>query len=313
MTTSDATHRQPSSRLPKSLLELQALRAWREPISGPAHFHVEPTDIFVATYPKCGTTWTQQIVHGLRTRGDMGFEEISLVVPWLESPPLPGVDLAGPQVARPRAFKTHLHWERVPKGGRYIHVMRDPADTLTSFYHYVNGWMFEPDSVSVEEFCFGIFLKDARFGRYWEHLRAWWSVRERDDVLLLAYEDMKEDLESAVRRIGAFMGVSLDDELVALVTKQSTFEFMHAHESQFDDHPTTEAVNRLTSLPPEVQTTKVRAGRVGDSSELSSSVHAVLAETWRADIEVPLGIPSYARLRQQLRSSQPTQARTIRS
>lgn len=303
MSEPDVTRCQPSSRLPTSLQELQSLHAWRVPISAPADFKLEPTDILVATYPKCGTTWTQQIVHGLRTRGSMDFEEISLVVPWMESPPLPGLALAGPQVASPRAFKTHLYWERIPKGGRYIHVMRDPADTLTSFYHYVNGWMFEPDSVTVEEFCFGIFLKDARFGRYWEHLRSWWRVREREDVLLLSYEDMKEDLAGNIRRIGAFMGLSVDEDLVDLVTRQSTFEFMHAHEHQFDDHPTTTAVNQMTALPLELQTTKVRAGRVGDSMELPATVHEALKETWRVDIEVPLGIPTYARMRQLLHAS----------
>ncbi|MEO1935709.1 MAG: sulfotransferase domain-containing protein [Myxococcales bacterium] len=42
-----------------------------------------PSDIFLATYPKCGTTLIQQIVHGLRTVGDMDFRDISGVVPWL--------------------------------------------------------------------------------------------------------------------------------------------------------------------------------------------------------------------------------------
>jgi len=35
------------------------------------------------TPPKCGTTWMQQIVHGLRTRGSMDFNEITRVVPFL--------------------------------------------------------------------------------------------------------------------------------------------------------------------------------------------------------------------------------------
>lgn len=41
-------------------------------------------DILIVTSPKCGTTWVQQIVHQLRSRGSMDFEEISVVVPWIE-------------------------------------------------------------------------------------------------------------------------------------------------------------------------------------------------------------------------------------
>lgn len=47
-------------------------------------FKPRPSDVFVATYAKAGTTWMQQIVHGLRTNGSMDFGEITEVVPWIE-------------------------------------------------------------------------------------------------------------------------------------------------------------------------------------------------------------------------------------
>ena len=40
--------------------------------------------MFVVTPPKCGTTWMQQILHQLRSGGDMSFDEISDVVPFIE-------------------------------------------------------------------------------------------------------------------------------------------------------------------------------------------------------------------------------------
>src|SRR2546427_11896895 len=46
-------------------------------------FRPRPMDVLIATYPKCGTTWLQQIVHGLRMRGSMDFDEITAVVPWV--------------------------------------------------------------------------------------------------------------------------------------------------------------------------------------------------------------------------------------
>ena len=44
-------------------------------------FIPRPTDIIIDTYAKAGTTWMQQIVHGLRSGGDMNFAEITEVVP----------------------------------------------------------------------------------------------------------------------------------------------------------------------------------------------------------------------------------------
>ncbi|CAB4033294.1 sulfotransferase domain-containing [Paramuricea clavata] len=47
-------------------------------------FKPRPDDVFVVTPPKCGTTWMQQILHQLRSGGDMSFDEISDVVPYIE-------------------------------------------------------------------------------------------------------------------------------------------------------------------------------------------------------------------------------------
>ena len=48
------------------------------------NFKPRLNDVFIVTPPKCGTTWMQQILHQLRTGGDMSFDEISDVVPFIE-------------------------------------------------------------------------------------------------------------------------------------------------------------------------------------------------------------------------------------
>ena len=54
---------------------------------------LDPTDCVVAPFGKSGTTWLQQIAHSLRTRGDMDFDDISRVVPWIEMSTDLGLDL----------------------------------------------------------------------------------------------------------------------------------------------------------------------------------------------------------------------------
>jgi len=44
-------------------------------------FAPRPTDVFIVTYPKCGTTWVSAMAHFLRT-DDNSFGEITEVVPW---------------------------------------------------------------------------------------------------------------------------------------------------------------------------------------------------------------------------------------
>lgn len=270
------------------------------PLALPPGFAVDPSDVLIASFPKCGTTWVQQIVHGLRTGGSMDFEEISLVVPWIETAPLLGIDLAAPQVAAPRAFKTHVPWDRLPRGGRNIFVVRDPGDTLVSLYRFMRGVMFEPGAVDLAAFADEVFLGARAGDSYWDQLRSWWPVRSREDVLFLCYDDLQDDLRAAVVRIAAFCGIAASDALIDLATAQARFAFMHAHADRFDDRPTLAAFMDLIGLPP-TRATKVRAGRSGDGrAELPPGVQVALAGRWRADLAGPLGLDSYRALREAL-------------
>ena len=68
-----------------------------------------PDDVWVVTYPKCGTTWTQQIVRLIRNKGIPDEKKINSVVPWLEAVASPSHrDANIDSVQRPRAFKSHF-------------------------------------------------------------------------------------------------------------------------------------------------------------------------------------------------------------
>ena len=275
--------------------------ASREGLRAGMTFRPGPKDILIATYPKCGTTWLQQIVHGLRTRGSMDFDEITAVVPWIELAFDVGIDLEAPQVAEPRAFKTHLSWDEVPKGARYIYALRDPKDVLVSVYHFHEGWRFEPGTIAIEDFAKEFFMSRATGRRYWRHLSSWWEQRHRGELLMFCYEDMKADLATTIRRIARFIDCELDEDLLDIVLRQSSIDFMRAHERQFDDHLVREARNASRGLPPGGESSKVRRGRVGDHLvEVPAEVSEELDAIWREEIAAKFGLPSYAALRAQL-------------
>lgn len=269
-------------------------------LAAAARFEARPSDVFIVTYPKCGTTWMQQIVHGLRSAGDMDFAEICAAVPWLETAWDLGIDPARSRFS-PRAIKTHATWEQVPKGGRYIYVTRDPCDVALSFYRFFEGWMFEPGSISLARFVEAFFFEGSRSGRYWDHLRGWWAQREAAHTLMLSFEHMRRDLPGVVARVAAFMGMELDSNagVIALATEQARFEFMRAHGGQFDDHLLREARDAACGLPPG-RTSKLRAGEVGQGrEELSDALRERFAATWKAELGA-LGFDSYAQLERAL-------------
>jgi len=294
---------QPFRSLPRTIEEyFEMVRAPPGDSAPSVVFQTDPTDIFIATFPKSGTTWTQQIVHALRSRGAMDFEEISEVVPFIDVAGVTGIDLNAPQVAKPRAFKTHLRWDGVPKGGRYIHVLRNPYDVFVSYYHFFNGICFERDSIPLETYIRAIFLGDKPtiYEDYWTHLLSYWERRHSADTLTLFYEDMLHDHEGAVRQVAHFMGVAADEGLILLATKQSGFDFMHAHKSKFNDAPTIGPFLRFWGFP-QNQTTKVRTGRGGDGAKyLSQKLQQELDRVWETRIAGPLGLRSYEELRTSL-------------
>lgn len=254
---------------------------------------LRPTDVVITPFGKSGTTWTQQIVHTLRTRGDMDFDDISRVVPWIETSCDLGLDLDGDQKAAPRAFKSHLTWEDVPKGGRYINVIRNPADVLVSMFHFQEGWFWEVGAVDIDTYATEDFLASRG---YYKHLRSWWDKRRDDDVLYLAYEQMLQEPTETIRRIARFIGIALDDELLALTEAHASLEFMLQHKDRFDDALMRALSEDRCGLPPGSDSAKVRAGKAGSGSILSASTQRLMHEVWAEEVTAALGLADYESL-----------------
>ena len=86
-----------------------------------ASWRPRPTDVVISPFAKCGTTWLQQIFHTLRTRGDMDFDDISRVVPWIEMAAACSLDIEAPQRAEPRGFKSRRPGLELPLYGGLVH------------------------------------------------------------------------------------------------------------------------------------------------------------------------------------------------
>ena len=103
------------------------------------NFRFRDDDIFIATYAKTGTTWTQQIVAQLlfADADDLPVADMS---PWLDLRVPPNdVKLAALEAQKHRRFiKTHLPLDALvysPKG-KYIYVARDGRDVVWSMYNH---------------------------------------------------------------------------------------------------------------------------------------------------------------------------------
>jgi len=210
-------------------------------------YHPSPSDVFISTAPKCGTTWMQQIVHGLRTGGSMDFGNINDVVPWLEMAFDVGQDVEVDQGAWPRAFKSHWTIDALPAGGKYIVVLRNPRDALLSTYEFFAGAFFEEGAIDLATFARQFYIPAAEIPR---HALATWGRRRDPRVLALTYESMRIDLDQTIASVARFIGVTADDELRHLIVAQSSLDFMKQYPDKFDDRVFFDSFRHAMRLPP---------------------------------------------------------------
>lgn len=301
----DSTEGRAASGRATTLTELGVLLGsmmTAEGVEAGLKLRLRPTDIVVSPFGKCGTTWLQQITHTLRTGGDMDFDDISRVAPWIESSTDLGLDLDAEQRANPRIFKSHLDAHRIPAGGRYIVSCRDPKDALYSMYRFMEGWFLEPGTVALDDFARGTFIAPGNApgstgGSYWDHLISWWDRRGDPDVLFMAYEHMKANLTGTIQTVAAFMEIDLDDELLAITERHASLSFMQQHKDRFDDKLMRDRSTVVCGLAADSESSKVREGAVGSSQQMMSP--ALVAEfdnLWRDKVAPALGFADYAAL-----------------
>ena len=271
-------------------------------------FQPRSTDVFVAGSPRSGTTWLQQIVHQLRTGGDVEFGEIGEVVPLLEFAHDLKQDLEAEQSAFPRCFKTHYWYPRCPKGARYIWCVREPCAVAYSFFKLFEGWIFQPEEVSVEDFVGGLWLPvtvgppnlaEHLHASYFHHLASWWPHRNDSNVLLLFYEDLKECYENSVHSVAEFMGIT-DEGHIQIALERSTFEFMKQHSDRFGVKNIQKYRNSSLGISETagLGKSKVRTGSATEGQKmLSAELCSEIQKTWEIIVTPVTGCATYPELR----------------
>ncbi|XP_058066588.1 luciferin sulfotransferase-like [Anopheles bellator] len=199
-------------------------------------------DLWVVTAPKCGTTWTQEMMwlldHDLdyRTAADINllqrsiFMEFSTLVPAIEEDTVSLVE----QMSRPRHIKSHLPMALLPKQlwtvrPRIVYCARNPKDMVTSFYHHYRH--LHQYTGSKEAFLEAILEDQMIFLPQIAHTLDFWALRSEPNILFIHYEQMKRDLASVLELASAFIGKSYTKQQLALLEEHLSFDVMKNNNS----------------------------------------------------------------------------------
>jgi len=235
-----------------------------------ANFKTRPTDILITTAPKAGTTWMQQILYQIKSRGDPDFDYIDDVIPWLE---LAHTSCTWQEMLNkyenleaPRIFKTHCTYSQTPNPDKISIILssRDPRDCCVSFYHHIMSMKQSAlDSVGISKpQSFQDYFEEwMSFGAWFRNVASWWPHKEDQNVLWFRYEDMVKDLPGTIDKILMFLGWTLTEEEKTSVLQYSSFTWMKQHNEKF----ATRFDNGESMFEPDGF---IRKGQVGDHKKL---------------------------------------------
>lgn len=213
-------------------------------------------DVVITTYPKCGTTWMQQIVALLifQTPEPRPVTEIGA---WVDR----RLDPIGEVMARfeaqthRRFLKSHVPFDGLPIHDevRYIHVARDGRDACLSYHNQVSRFRPEmrqklneigrADALLRADYpaippeprdFFRLWLTQGVAGgsdgcpylSFFDFQCTYWQGRRRKNLLMVHYRDLKADLAGEMRRIARFLEIEVPDALWPSIINAATFEEM---------------------------------------------------------------------------------------
>lgn len=257
-------------------------------LSGRLTFETRSDDIFVVTYPRSGTTWMQFALYVLARGPQLEFDHISQVAPWFERSLALGERSAADFEAlpSPRVFKSHLPFRWLPRGARYLYIVRDGRDVAVSYYHLYRSHLgFRGD---FEAFYRRFLAGELQYRSWFKHVAGWRAVADRADVQLLRYEQLKRDLTGALHTVNRFWSIGADAERIAQAVELASFESMKKLQDKFD-HATGEILRR--GLRPG---RFIRHGRSGEGTKTLSEQQqqqferAVRRRVWWPTVELDL-------------------------
>jgi len=252
------------------------------------NFEVKEDDIWIVTYPKSGTTWTQEMVWQIVNNVDkekgrlplftrtpfLEFHCITKDMPFGCPPEMPKqvADMMQAVLSDPivytsnltgrRVIKCHMPMEMQPKDlvekCKVIYVARNIKDVAVSWFHHLVNMTPHDFQGSFEDHL-DLIEKDLHmYGSYFHHVLGGWALKDHPNMRFMWYEDMKKDIRKEVLDTCKFIDHQLTPEKLDALLE-------HISVGSMKNNP---AVNMPRS--PIMRYDFIRKGVVGDHKNVFS-------------------------------------------
>jgi hypothetical protein len=200
-------------------------RRWRMPAGGGRTLTVFHDDVFLASYPRSGSSWVRFLIANLLRQEDAPVEYVNTRAPGIYR--VPDSELL--KLPRPRFLKTHEPFH--PLYPRVIYIVRDPREVARSYLGFLKRRNRVSDATTLEAFLPRFVAGRVPYGSWRDHAAEWTRGRAGDpDFLLVRYERLREDTETELGRIATFAGISANDSEIRRAVERSSYDSLRAVE-----------------------------------------------------------------------------------
>lgn len=194
------------------------------------HRHLREDDVFIASYPRSGSTWLRSLLSELLTGSTPSFALLDG-----RSSPVPDLGkhrrIPSYLPGDVRLIKTHELYR--PVYGKAIYLVRDPRDVALSEHRFQrwSGFFDRGFDAFTEMYVTG---RVNSYGTWSEHVASWLDsgLMERDRLLLLRYEALRADTAEQLRSVAEFLGLEAPPERIENAVRHNSIERMREREDR---------------------------------------------------------------------------------
>ncbi|KAK8405093.1 hypothetical protein O3P69_001583 [Scylla paramamosain] len=226
------------------------------------------------TFPKCGTTWMQEIVWTMLHNPNLDNPKEDETI-FLRSPDLsydmifdskslggspikpiaerfkeihPGKEMDNGVMADilealggPRVIKNHFPFPLLPRDIldtiKVVYVARNPKDMTTSFWNFYSSTNVHEFRGDIDSFARLIMNDGMIYCPYWPHVMAAWEKRHHPNLHFVFYEDLISDIMHELRKINEFLGAGLSEEKLEAIKRHISFSSMKSRAGTLPGNP----------------------------------------------------------------------------
>jgi len=214
------------------LLHAKAARSKiRVPLVWSWHIGLKQQDMFMASYPRSGSTWLRFMLFQILTGAEPGFQRIDQCIPEIDfhrgvPPILPNGG---------RLVKTHEQYRK--EYTRAIFLVRDMRDVFLSCYARATESGLVP---LVSDGTFDGFFRAyldghaLQQGSWQAHTKTWLEspLAKNGNLLVVRYEDLRKNSEQTLAELVSFLGIKPNMDVIRKSIENNSLQQMRAKEDR---------------------------------------------------------------------------------